>query len=302
VTTPWLHRTENVAPLSVIVPTFQPGPHLMETLASIARQTVTPSELVVVDDGSDPPIALPSNFPSIRLLRIGHAGIAGARNAGVRATTAPLVHICDHDDVLEPTFVERVAVAFRTQPSVDVLHSVCGFIDENGALLPGRLPYRPPPSGSDRFLSALLSENYIGSVAAVFRRDAFNRVGGFRPLDYVQDWDFWLRLASTGSQFGHIPEILAWHRVHPNQQSRESERVSILEESLDMVGALRLPVRMWLARRRALAMLHLQASQVLHARGEPRALRHLISGWSRRPFKTSGVALRSLNRGRGDPR
>lgn len=285
-----------VVPLSIIVPAFQPGAHLVETLASIERQTVAPSEVVVVDDGSDPPIERPSLGPSVRLLKINHSGIAGARNAGIRATTAPLVHICDHDDVLEPTFVERMSAAFRTQTSLDVVHGVCGFIDQSGALLPGRLPYRQPPAGSTRaILATLLSENYIGSVAAVFRREAFTRIGGFRPLDYVQDWDFWLRLASTGSQFCHVPEVVAWHRVHPEQQSREAHRVSILEESLDMVSDLCLPIGMWPARRRALAKHHLHASRVLRARGEPGALHHLVSAWSRRPFKTTAAVLRSLH-------
>lgn len=292
-----------VVPVSVIIPTFQPSQHLMETLASIKQQTVAPYEVVVVDDGSDPPVALPSHCRSIRLLRIAHAGIAGARNSGVGATTAPLVHICDHDDLLEPTFFERMAAFLTTNPWIDVAHSACGYIGPEGGLLPGRLPYRPPPDGDhERVVATLLSENYIASVAAVFRRDAFNRVGGFRPLDYVQDWDFWLRLASTGSRFGHIPTILAWHRVHPNQQSREAQRVSILKESLEMLGALDLPVGMWVRRRRASAMLHLQASRVLRARGEPGALRHLISAWSRRPLKTSAVALRSLNGAREGPR
>lgn len=280
--------------LSVIVPTFQPGPYFAETLASLERQTVAPSEVVVVDDGSDPPVVLPPHQLPIRLLRIDHAGIGGARNAGVRATTAPLVHICDHDDLLEPTFFERMLARFTSEPSIHVAHSSCGYIDSDGVVLPGRLPYRPPPTGGRRaVLASLLTENHIASVSAVFRRSAFLRVGGFRSLDYVQDWDFWLRLASTGSRFAHIPEVLAWHRVHPNQQSREDQRLRVLEESLDMVDGLRLPVSMELVRRRKRADLHLQASRVLRTRGEAGVLRHLVAAWHRRPVETTRAIRRA---------
>lgn len=281
--------------LSIIVPTFQPGPYLIETLSSLERQTVAPSEVVVVDDGSQPPVTLPPYELSIRLLRISHAGIAGARNAGVRATTAPLVHICDHDDLLEPTFIERVVALFASEPSIDVAHSCCGYIDANGTVIPGSLPYRPPPTGGrGAVLASLLTENHIASVSAVFRRAAFLRVGGFRSLDYVQDWDFWLRLAATGSRFAHIPEVLAWHRVHPGQQSREDQRLRVLEESLDLVEGLRLPASMRLARRRTQADLHLRASRVLRARGEAGALRHLVAAWHRRPIETTRAIGRVL--------
>lgn len=281
--------------MSVVVPTFNPGPHLAATLASLEHQTVHPAEVVVVDDGSEPPVVLPACRMPTRLLRIGHAGIAAARNAGVRATTAPLVHICDHDDLVDRTFFEHMAGVFAAEPSVGVAHSVCGLIDGDGAVLPGRLPYRSPPVGDgERVLAPLLAENHIASVAAVFRREAFARVGGFRSLDYVQDWDFWLRLAATGSRFEHVPETLAWHRVHPHQQSREAQRVQVLEESLDMLDELDLPRRMWRVRWRARATLHLQASRVLRARGERGALRHLVAAWQRRPIETSRLALRAL--------
>lgn len=107
----------------------------------------------------------------LRLLRVRHAGISAAGNTGVRATSAPLVHICDHDDLIEPAFLARMAAVLTANATVDVAHSVCGFVDVDGAVLGGQLPYRTPPTGeASRVLASLLHENHIASVAAVENR------------------------------------------------------------------------------------------------------------------------------------
>lgn len=281
--------------VAVVVPTYGRAPYLVDTLLSLEHQTLRPKEVVVVDDGSVPPVIVPTTALGTRVIRIRHGGIAAARNAGVSATTSPLIHICDHDDLVEPEFLERLSTVFADDGTVDVAHSACGFIDADGAVQPGHLPYLPPPVGDGHtVLAKLLQENHIASVATVFRREALLHVGGFRPLDYVQDWDLWLRLAAGRSRFAHVPEVLAWHRVHAAQQSREAHRVRILEESLGMIGELRLPPNLIGVRRRSEGLLHLQAARVLHSRGERGGLRHLVVAAQRRPFDTIRAAGRAL--------
>lgn len=219
--------------VAAVIPTYGPSPFLAGTLASLERQSVPPAEVVVVDDGSEPPVALPPTTLPVRLLRIEHAGIASARNAGLRATAAPLVHVCDHDDLVEPSFYERLLEA-----GGDVAHADCGFMDERGVPFPGRL-------GAfhwERPLRQLVRRNRIASTAAVFRRGLFDAVGGFRDLAFVQDWDFWIRAAAAGGEFRYVPELLAWHRVHPGQQSSEARRHEMLAESLAMLRAASVPV------------------------------------------------------------
>lgn len=247
--------TESVA---TVIPTYGRAPFLKETLAALERQTLPPHEVVVVDDGSPTPVSLPSHPLPVKVLRIDHAGIGRARNAGVRATSAPLVHICDHDDLLEPDFYERIVSAFASRPSADVIHSTCGFIDGDGRVTPGLLPGSPPDySTPSKTLLSLLRINPIASVATVFRREFAVDLGGFRDLDFVQDWDFWLRAASSGATFAFLGEVLAWHRVHPNQQSAPERTPLVLAESRRMLRSQELPRREWAARERKVADLHL---------------------------------------------
>lgn len=222
-------------------------------------------------------------------------GIPGARNAGLWATTAPLVHICDHDDLLEPTFYERMVDVFASRPSLDVVHSACGFIDGDGALRPGLLPGGPPDySVPGNTLRTLLRVNPIASVATVFRRQLAEGLHGFRDLDFVQDWDFWLRAAAEGAEFGFVGEILAWHRLHAAQQSSTDKTSLILAEARRMLRIQRLPRRQWLAREQKIADLHIEEAAHRAGTQEPRraALHHLVLAAPARP----GGSLRALAR------
>lgn len=248
--------TESVA---TVIPTYGRGPFLEETLAALERQTFPPHEVVVVDDGSPTPVSLPPHPLPLKVLRIDHAGIGRARNAGVRDTSAPLVHICDHDDLLEPDFYERIVSTFASRPSADVVHSACGFIDADGGVTPGLLPGSPPDySTPTKTLLTLLRINPIASVATVFRRELAVDLGGFRDLDFVQDWDFWLRAAARGAEFAFVGEVLAWHRVHADQQSSSEKTPLILAEARRMLRSQNLPRRQWLAREQKIADLHIE--------------------------------------------
>lgn len=273
---------------AVVIPTFQPGPFLMETLASIARQTVPPEEIVVVDDGSEPPVSLSLTEMPARLVRLPHSGIAAARNAGIGATSAPVVHVCDHDDILEPTFYERQAAAFTGAHRIDIAFSFCGFINELGAVIPGRLPWEAPRLRTPHeSLRTLLRGNQMASVAATFRREVFGALGGFHSFDYVQDWEFWLRAAAGGYRFTDIPEVLAWHRVHIAQQSSEARRIPALEESLLMLKSLHVSPRFWADVRRARAGIHLHLSRLLRSANRPGVARHVLGALRGRPIETS---------------
>jgi glycosyltransferase involved in cell wall biosynthesis len=249
--------------IAAVVPTYQPEGYLVETLRSLMHQTLPPTEVIVVDDGSRPRVVLPELGLPVRLLRLERAGIAAARNAGVRASSSPLIHVCDHDDLLDPRFYERIAAEFAAFPAATVVQTDCGFVDADGRALPGRLPGGAGPRTLRRPLRRLLEWNSLASVASVFRRELFDSLGGFRDLWFVQDWDFWLRAARRDAAFRFVPEVLAWHRVHAGQQS--SRRADALAESIRMLDALELPLLERWGRARSRARLRLELARLQRA-------------------------------------
>lgn len=273
-----------------MIPTYGPAPWLPETLRSLERQTVAPVEVVLVDDGSEPPVERPATTLPLRLLRIPHSGIGEARNAGVRATAAPLIHVCDHDDTVEPRFYERLRAEFVSQPERDVVHCYLASMDAEGAPRNGHFPTSPPAYASVRgTLQNLLHENTVGSVAAIFTRRAYDDVGGFRNLHFGQDWDFWIRVAAHGGRFELVAEELATHREHEAKQYRSANRERILEETVHMLRTVHVPVWARLHRARALAGARLQLALI---RGGAGALRPALLALPVRP-KT---AVRVLSR------
>lgn len=277
-------RDRTAFSVATVIPTYNPGTYLDETLRSLERQTRPPAEVIVVDDGSEVPVQLPDLALPIRLVRTDHGGISSARNTGVRASTSPLVHICDHDDLVEPAFYERVVGAFIRTPALDVVHTACGFVGPGGYIKAGRLPGEPPPySSRDSTLGALLVANPIASVGAVLRRSVFDELGGYEHLDFVQDWNFWLRAAMRGKRFACLPEPLAWHRVHPHQQSRSTQRRHSCQEAIDMLVALDLPVQHRWRRAGTVADLRLRLARRGSGDADGLALRPLIRALGRRP-------------------
>ncbi|MEM8761253.1 MAG: glycosyltransferase family A protein, partial [Pseudomonadota bacterium] len=86
--------------ISVIIPVFNDAGGLARCLDALARQTdAAPFEVIVVDNGSDPPLdpaTLPA-LPSLRLIRETAPGSYAARNAGIAAARAAILAFTDAD-------------------------------------------------------------------------------------------------------------------------------------------------------------------------------------------------------------
>lgn len=106
----------SMVPVSVVVPCFRAAATIGRALQSVARQTVLPSEIIIVDDGSGDDTAdrveqVASGFElpvPLRVLRQReNRGAGEARNAGWNVATAGYVAFLDADDAWHPRKIER---------------------------------------------------------------------------------------------------------------------------------------------------------------------------------------------------
>lgn len=108
------------APLvSIIVPAYNAGPWLQETLESALVQTWKPTEIIVVDDGStDDTAAIAGRYGSrgVRLHSQANRGLSGARNAGLGLARGDFIQFLDADDLLAPEKIERQVRALAAAP------------------------------------------------------------------------------------------------------------------------------------------------------------------------------------------
>lgn len=221
----FIDRRDPARPLvSVVIPCFNHGKYLEESIDSVLAQTFQDSEIIVVNDGSTDAgtIEVLRNLskPKTRVMHQPNMGLPAARNRGIGEARGEYICCLDADDTLEATYLEKAAWMLEAKPDVGFVYSWVRRFGENTGIW-----YTDPFS-----LSNLLQYNHI-SVSAVFRRVAWERVGGFweamRPG--LEDWEFWIHLAAAGFPGERIPEPLLNHRKHGP---------SMLDEAVDEWEAL----------------------------------------------------------------
>jgi glycosyltransferase involved in cell wall biosynthesis len=155
------------AQVSAIVPVFNGERYLDEALRSALDQTLPPSEVIVVDDGStDRSGEIAESFGDpVRCIRQENLGVARARNRGLSVATGEFIAFLDHDDLWPPTKLEVQVAALRANPDVGI---VTGHI----RYIAGALPGRP---GTGQGTRETPGTGYL--QATLIRRSVFDRIG-----------------------------------------------------------------------------------------------------------------------------
>jgi glycosyltransferase involved in cell wall biosynthesis len=199
--------------VSVVMPVRNAGSFLGSSIESILDQTYGDFEFVILDDASqdgswDELLAWKERDDRIRLLRSDdHLGPARCSNRVVEASKGALVARMDADDIARPDRLRRQVATFDDVPDVVLVGALAEGIDAQGRRIRSRdasralrrSPYSAFPHGS-----------------AMFRRDAFDAVGGYREVcDGWEDVDLFLRLQRTGTVLTIIDPLYSY-RFHPS--------------------------------------------------------------------------------------
>lgn len=205
------------APVTVVVPAFNAAAFLGVTLAALQSQTVTPEQIIVVDDGSVDGTAAVAKQMGVRLIQQDHQGPGAARNRGIEVADTEFVAFCDADDWYVPDKLER---ALET---LEKLGASCAATDAwvvRGDRVQGRKnEQRPVPSVLT--LEFLLGHNPIICSSVVARREAIINVGSFDEspdLIATEDYDLWLRMA-VNEPISYTAQPMTFYRVHDGNLS-----------------------------------------------------------------------------------
>jgi glycosyltransferase involved in cell wall biosynthesis len=207
--------------VSIVLPVYcQSETHkrlLVETLESVAAQTLPNTELVVVDDSSptDPFLIIKSvpNLPPTRILRntvnLGHAE---SRNIGIRAAEGELIAFLDHDDIWLPEKLERQVQALQENPDVAMCYCNVEIIGPRPPKLyvdQRTIPDRPS------IVWFLNNGNTVITASSVLvRKQAMLDIGLFDTrYTSCDDYDAWIKILMRWPIL-HISETLAKYRLH----------------------------------------------------------------------------------------
>jgi glycosyltransferase involved in cell wall biosynthesis len=115
--------------LTIVIPVFNEQDHLAVCLSAIAKQTVMPDEVIVVDNNStDTSTQVVKKFPFVKLLREPKQGVLFAKNTGFAGATGDIIGRIDADSILPPRWVEQVK-NYMADESFDALTGPVNYYD-----------------------------------------------------------------------------------------------------------------------------------------------------------------------------
>lgn len=193
--------------VTVVITCFNYGAYLGESVHSALAQDTGEPRVIVVDDGSteEGTLAELERLPSrVELIRQANAGVAAARNAGLRRADTPYLLALDADDRLEPDALRRLLEPLASNPKLGFSYGIMSFFGAWDGILkmPPYDPYR------------LLYRHNIGS-AALIRRELLEDVGGYDPaFPGYEDWEFWLQALERGWYGRRVEAVTLRYRRH----------------------------------------------------------------------------------------
>lgn len=214
--------------VTLVTPTFNQAGYLPETLDSVLAQTHPALEYLVIDDGSsdETPAVLARYAGRLSAMRQTNMGQAATLNKGWGMARGRYIGYLSSDDLLLPEAIARLAAVLDAHPDV-----VCVFPNSDLIDARSRIVRRAVCRPFDRETAVVQQECYIGP-GALFRREAFEAVGGWRTeMKLAPDREFWIRLAALG-RFEFVPDSLALYRTHPEATSFRAASEAVSQEYL----------------------------------------------------------------------
>jgi glycosyltransferase involved in cell wall biosynthesis len=210
--------------VSVVTPTRDRHDMLSGALASALGQRGVELEVIVVDDGSDPPVS--EGLVSDHRLRVARhdtsAGVSAARNTGIEQARAPWIAFLDDDDLWAP---DKITSQLNAAEKADAAWAYGGdvTVDDDLRVIAGE----PPPSPGE-VMADLESFNSVpaGASNVIVRADALAAAGPFDPsLKTSEDWDMWIRLARCCGPPAAASRPLVACRMHRGSASSNMDVV-----------------------------------------------------------------------------
>lgn len=225
---------------SVVITNYNYGKFLPEAIDSALNQSLTPLEIIVVDDGStddscDVVATRYGQHPLLKLVRQSNRGQLAAFQTGIASVRGDIVALLDADDIWEPHYLERVAEVYARAPSPDFVYTNMSFFGaRSGTVLTDQ-------RAGDLGLSVLLGAfNTIWQGAPTsgnsLRRELAVRLTRL-PDTIIEAWrtraDDCIVCGADilGARKYHLPEALVRYRTH--------EQNAWLGKKQDPVASLR---------------------------------------------------------------
>lgn len=228
------YDTKHIYEVSAVISHYNYTDYLVGCVASVQASKMDRIEIVIVDDCSTHPdtsevLDLLEKQSNVTVIRQPYnQGVAVARNTGIEASRGRFVIPIDADDRISPELIPALVAAFKADenrrpedkdnPQLGVAYSALQIMGREHA-------NDWPPATFD--LEGQLQHNNQIPTCAMFRREDFYRVGGYRSyMQPAEDADFFTRLLIyTGKTARRVTDKALFHyRLHEDSLSRTLKR------------------------------------------------------------------------------
>jgi len=206
--------------ISVVIPTYNRCGLLRRALLSVVSQTLPPTEIIVIDDGSSDATAvmIHDEFPEISYYRQENAGVSSARNLGIHHATGNWIALLDSDDEWLPEKLARQTAALIAAPESKICHTEEQWI-RNGIRVNPAKQYVKPGGWIFKDCLPLCA---ISPSTVMIHRSVFDDIGLFDTgLSACEDYDLWLRITANYPVLLVAEPQIKKHGGHEDQLSQQ---------------------------------------------------------------------------------
>ncbi len=206
--------------VSVVMPCYNDGRFIQESIASVKAQTYPEIELIIVDDGSDDAETIAAldvlaKEKNIQVLHTTHVGPSTARNAAIREARGKYILPLDADDTIDPTYIAKAVKILENHKDTGVVYCEADLFGAQS----GKWDL---PAYS---FETMLFDNIV-FVTALFSKADWEKVGGFNEnmKAGMEDYDFWLSILGEGKKIEQIPEVLFHYRIKDSSRTTQFQQ------------------------------------------------------------------------------
>ncbi|MGE7020683.1 glycosyltransferase family A protein [Solibacillus cecembensis] len=213
--------------VTVIMPCYNDGEFIEESIASVLNQTYKNIELIIINDGStdEKTNTILGNIsnPLIKVLNTKNIGPSAARNFGIKVSTGKYILPVDADDKIHSVYIEECVNQLETNSDVGIVYCFAELFGEQK----GRwdLP--------EYTFESMLLDNII-FVTSMFRKKDWERVGGFNEnlIHGMEDYDFWLSILELNREVIQLKEVYFFYRIKKvSRTTKFSDNSSIVKDT-----------------------------------------------------------------------
>ncbi len=211
--------------LSVVIPYYNLGKLLEETLDSVLNSTYKNLEIIIVNDGSTDEESLnmlkkieKRGLENVRVLTTSNQGLASARNNGAKEAKGEFLAFIDADDLIDSRYFEKAIKILKKYKNVSFVYSWVQYFENSNDVWPtynAEFPY-------------MLGHNMLNANFVLKYDEFMNKGLNKKIMEYsLEDFEAWISIMEKGGVGVSIPQILTKYRIRKNSMYRQSNKNQI---------------------------------------------------------------------------